>query len=420
MKIMRFLRHWWLRISLLFTIIGPGIVAGTADNDAGGITTYSVVGAHFGYQMLWVLPLAGAVLWLTQDMGARLGLTTGKGLAALIRENFSIRLTLFVIVVTMAVNWLVLVAGFAGIASIADLYGVPRAAATLCAAAALSFIIVKGNFQLLQRVFLTSSLLFIAYIIAGLRADPDWSAVAGGLLLPQISRDPAFLHTAMALVGTTVTAWGQFFVQSFYVDKGVRYPAMRLIRWDITAGTFWCIAVAFFIILATASTLHVRGIEIRDAAHAALALEPFAGAFATHLFAWGLLNAALLGVGVVSISTAYMVTEAFGWEGKMDLGMKESPGFYRLLVAALFTAALFVLIPRIPLIATIVFPQALNTILLPIVFICTYILLNRKDVMRDQVNTFRYNFISLSVIVGIIALNGAYFYSLIEKFLKML
>src|SRR3989338_3964125 len=189
MKIMRFLRHWWLRISLLFTIIGPGIVAGTADNDAGGITTYSVVGAHFGYQMLWVLPLAGAVLWLTQDMGARLGLTTGKGLAALIRENFSIRLTLFVIVVTMAVNWLVLVAGFAGIASIADLYGVAPRAGAPGAAPALSFIIVKGNFQLLQRVFLTSSLLFIAYIIAGLRADPDWSAVAGGLLLPKISRD---------------------------------------------------------------------------------------------------------------------------------------------------------------------------------------------------------------------------------------
>jgi Mn2+/Fe2+ NRAMP family transporter len=417
---MKFLRNWWIRLSLLFTIIGPGIISGTADNDAGGITTYSVVGAHFGYQMLWLLPLVGALLWLTQDMGARLGFTTGKGLAALIRENFSIKMTFFVIIATTVINWTVIVAEFAGIASVAHLYNLPRGITVLCAAAIISFIIIKGNFQIVQRVFLTSSMLYIGYLIAGLEARPDWSAVAFGTLVPHFPSDTRFLYTSVALVGTTVTAWGQFFVQSYYVDKGSKAHNMRLIRWDITAGTVWCVAVAFFIMVAAASTLYLRGIPVEDAAQAALALEPFAGEFAKHLFAWGLLNASLLGAGVVTISTSYMVTEAFGWERKVDLGMKESPEFYRLLVAALFTAALFVLIPHLPLIATIVFPQALNTFLLPVIFISMYLLLNRKDVMGDQVNTFHYNVVSLIAIVSVIGLNGVYFYSLIEKFLKLL
>lgn len=415
---MNFLHNWWLKLSLLFTIIGPGIISGTADNDAGGITTYSVVGAHFGYQMLWLLPLTGAMLWLTQDMGARLGYTTGKGLAALIRENFSIRITFFVIIVTMLVNWSVIVAEFAGIASVANLYRVPPSVLVLISAAVISFIVIKGNFQIVQRVFLTSSILYIAYMIAGFQARPDWSAVAAGTLLPHFPNDTRFLYTAVALVGTTVTAWGQFFIQSYYVDKGIDAHNSRLIRWDITAGTIWCVAVAFFIMVAAASTLYVHGIPVEDAAHAALALEPFAGEFAKHLFAWGLLNASLLGAGVVTISTSYMVTEAFGWERKVDLGMKESPEFYRLLVTALFTAALFVLIPRLPLIATIVFPQALNTFLLPVLFISMYILLNRKEVMGEKVNTVRYNIFSMLAIVSIIALNGMYLFSLIEKFIN--
>lgn len=380
----------WL---LILSVIGPGIITGTADNDAGGITTYAVAGASFGYKMLWILVIIAIILGITQEMGARLGLVTGKGLAALIRENFSIKITTFVVIVTFAANWANVLADFAGIASVADIYGFPRWIAVPVVAVIIWFIVYKGSFKLVQKIFLTSAVLFLAYVVAGLMSHPSWNEAVQGIIKPTADMNPAFFYTAVAMIGTTVTAWGQFFVQSYYVDKGVSAEHMKYARWDIVAAAFWTSIVAFFIIIATAATLHVAGITIQDAGQAAMALEPFAGAFAKHLFAWGLLNASLLGLAVVAMTSSYLVTEAFGWEGRVDL-KKESPVFYGLFTFCVFSTAAAILIPGLPLVQIIVGSQMLNTFVLPVLFIAILALLNKKKLMGKHVNSLAGNIVS--------------------------
>lgn len=383
------------RIKLLMglSIIGPGIIAGTADNDAGGITTYSVVGASFGYKMLWILFVITFILAITQEMGARLGLVTGKGLAALIRENFGIKITTFVVVITFLANWTNILAEYAGISSVADLYGVPRYIVIPIAAILISFLVYKGSFRIVQKVFLTSSLLFFAYVIAGFMAHPDWSQALHGTFVPQIEFTPTFLYTAVALIGTTITAWGQFFVQSYFVDKGGSAEHLKYARADVFVGSFWTNFVAFFIVIATAATVYKAGIVIQDAGQAAKALEPLAGAFAKHLFAWGLLNASMLGLAVVSMTSSYLVTEAFGWEGRVDL-KKESPSFYKLFAFCIFSTAAAMFIPGLPLLTILVGSQMLNTFVLPILFVAILILLNKKSLMGKYKNGWFANIVS--------------------------
>ncbi len=400
-RVQRFKMKWLL----ILGIIGPGIVAGTADNDAGGIATYSVAGASFGYKMLWILFLITFILAITQEMGARLGLVTGKGLAALIRENFSIKTTAFVVVVTFIANWANILAEYAGISAVADIYGVPRYIAIPLAGLAIWFVIYKGSFKFVQKIFLTSSLLFFAYIIAGFMAHPQWGDIAQGTFIPQVEWTPAFFYTAVALIGTTITAWGQFFVQSYYVDKGVAAEHMKYSRWDVFAGAFWTNFVAFFIVIATGATLYKAGVTINDAGQAATALEPFVGAFAKHLFAWGLLNASLLGLAVVSMTSAYVVTEAFGWEGRVDL-KQESPSFYRIFAFCIFSTALAILIPGLPLVPILVGSQMLNTFVLPVLFIAILVLLNRQNLMGKFKNTLWMNIISWLSVFFVMAMAG--------------
>lgn len=400
-RVQRFKMKWLL----ILAVIGPGIIAGTADNDAGGIATYSVAGATFGYKMLWILFLITFILAITQEMGARLGLVTGKGLAALIRENFSLKTTTFVVAITFIANWANILAEYAGISAVADIYGVPRYIAVPMAGLAIWFVIYKGSFKFVQRIFLTSSLLFFAYIIAGFMAHPQWGEIAKGTFIPQIEWTPAFFYTAVALIGTTITAWGQFFVQSYYVDKGIAAEHLKLSRWDVFAGAFWTNFVAFFIVMATAATLYKTGIAIDDAGQAAVALEPLAGAFAKHLFAWGLLNASLLGLAVVAMTSSYVVTEAFGWEGRVDL-KQESPSFYRIFAFCVFSTALVILIPGLPLIPLLVGSQMLNTFVLPVLFIAILILLNRENLMGKLKNTLWMNIISWISILFIMAMAG--------------
>jgi Mn2+/Fe2+ NRAMP family transporter len=390
----------WL---LILSVIGPGIITGTADNDAGGITTYAVSGASFGYKMLWLLVIIAFILGITQEMGARLGLVTGKGLAALIRENFSIRITTFIVIVTFLANWTNVLGDFAGIASVADVYGFPRWIAVPVAAFLIWLIVYKGSFKFVQKIFLTSALLFLAYVVAGYMAHPNWGAVAGAVFKPALDLDPAFFYTAVAMIGTTVTAWGQFFVQSYYVDKGVSAEHIKYSRWDIIAAAFWTSIVAFFIIIATAATLHVSGITIEDAGQAAIALEPLAGTFAKHLFAWGLLNASLLGLAVVAMTSSYLVTEAFGWEGRVDL-KKESPVFYGLFTFCVFSAAAAILIPGLPLVSIIVGSQMLNTFVLPVLFIAILALLNKKSLMGKHVNGPFANIVSWMSVLFIVVM----------------
>lgn len=400
-RVHRFKMKWLL----ILGIIGPGIVAGTADNDAGGITTYSVAGASFGYKMLWILFLITFILAITQEMGARLGLVTGKGLAALIRENFSLKTTTFVVVITFLANWANILAEYAGVSSVADIYGVPRYIAIPLAAVATWFVVYKGSFKFVQKIFLTSSLLFFAYVIAGFMANPHWGEVAKGTLIPQVEWTPGFFYTAVALIGTTITAWGQFFVQSYYVDKGVAAEHLKYSRWDVFAGSFWTNFVAFFIVLATAATLYSAGIAINDAGQAAVALEPFVGTFAKHLFAWGLLNASLLGLAVVSMTSSYVVTEAFGWEGRVDL-KQESPAFYKIFGFCIFSTALAILIPGLPLVPILVGSQMLNTFVLPVLFIAILVLLNKQALMGKFKNSLVMNIISWLSVLFVVGMAG--------------
>lgn len=393
-----------LKLLLILGVIGPGIITGTADNDAGGITTYSVVGSGFGFKMLWILFIIAFILGITQEMGARLGLVTGRGLAALMRENFSLKVTTFVVLVTFLANWANIVADFAGIASVADIYGVPRFLAVPLAAVLIWLIVRLGSFKIVQKVFLTSSILFFSYVIAGIMAKPDWGGALKGLASPQVEWSTGFFYTAVAMIGTTVTAWGQFFVQSYYVDKGVAAEHLRYSRFDIFAGSLWTIIVAFFIVVATSSTLYVAHINIQDAGQAAMALEPFAGAFAKHLFAWGLLNASLLGLAVVAMTSSYMITEAFGWEGRVDL-KKESPSFYRIFAIGVFSSAVAILIPGLPLVTIIVGSQMLNTFVLPMLFVAILKLLNNEKLMGSFKNSFWLNVVSWVSVVFLVLMS---------------
>ena len=393
------------RILFILSIVGPGIIAGTADNDAGGITTYSVVGASFGYGMLWILLLITLILALTQEMGARLGLVTGKGLAALLRENFSLRMTAFVVVITFLANWANILSEYAGISTVADMYGVPHFVAVGLSGAAIWYVVRKGSFAIVQRVFLTSAVLFLAYIAAGVMAHPNWHAALLGTLVPTVAWSREYFYTAVALIGTTITAWGQFFVQSYFVDKGVAAEHLTYSRWDIFLGAFWTDFVAFFIVLATAATLYAHGVHIDDAGQAAEALVPFAGALAKHLFAWGLLNASLLGLAVISMTSAYVLTEAFGWEGRVDY-KQQSPLFFGIFGFCVFSAALAILIPGLPLVTILVGSQALNTFVLPVLFVAILRLLNTKKLMGEQVNTRWLNVVSWAAVAFLVGMSG--------------
>lgn len=399
----------WPRFLVILAVIGPGIITGTADNDAGGIATYSMSGALFGYQLLWVLALITVVLAITQEMGARLGIVTGKGLAALIRENFSFRATFFIIAFSFIANWANVLAEFAGIASIAKIYHFSPFLIVLPAAVTISWIVIQGNFKNIQRVFLTSSFLYIAYVVAGFMAHPDWTAAIKNTVMPSWQANKEFLFITIALIGTTVTVWGQFFIQSYFAEKGVRAKDLSLARADVYVGSFWTNFVAFFIIVATAGTLYVKGISIKDAADAAISLEPFAGALAKHLFAWGLFNASMLGAGVVTISTAYTITEAFGWEGRVNSSWKESPAFYKIFSFCIVSTAALVLIPKFPLVPVLVASQALNTFVLPLLFYYLITLLNRNDLMGKHKNTMFFNLVGWVSVILLTSLNLIYF-----------
>lgn len=408
-------KKMWPRLLIMLSVIGPGIIAGTADNDAGGIATYSVAGALFGFSLLWILPIVILVLAITQEMGARLGIVSGKGLAALIRENFDFRATFLIVILSFIANWANILAEFAGIASVARIYNFPAWILVLASAALISWMVIAGNFKSIQRIFLTSSALYLAYIFAGFMAHPHWSSALKATITPTWQPTGAYIFMAIATIGTTITIWGQFFIQSYFAEKGVRTKDFSLARVDVYLGSFWTGLVAFFIVIATAGTLFVNHITIQDAADAARALTPFAGAFAKHLFAWGLYNASMLGAGVVTISTAYIITEAFGWEGKVNASFKESPAFYKLFLFCIVSTALLVLIPNFPLVPTLVVSQALNTFVLPVLFYFLLRLLNRTDIMGKHKNSRLINVLAVSSIILLSALNLSYFAFLIFR-----
>ena len=381
------LPNWRVRMLATLAVLGPGLVSGFADNDAGGITTYSLAGANFGYALLWVILASQVVLFFTQEVGARLGLATGKGLIALIRERWGVRWTVFAALLMLVANLGSIVAEFAGIGSALGIFGIPTQISAAVAAIVVVAFIALGSYSRVQYFFVGVGVLVSgAYIFSAFQAEPDWALAAQSLIHPQLSSSPAYWLAVVGTVGTTITPWGQAFIESYVVDKGLRPDDLRGSRVDVFAGALITNVIAGFILIACAATLYANGIKITTAADAAQALEPIAGAAASTLFAIGLLGASFLGLGVVPLTSAYTTCEAFGWETGVDWNWRDAPAFYGLLAFFIGFAALFVMIPGLPLITVMFLAQVLNALLLPFILVFVMLLASDRELMGPLVS----------------------------------
>jgi NRAMP (natural resistance-associated macrophage protein)-like metal ion transporter len=362
-------------------------VSGFADNDAGGITTYSLAGANFGYTLLWVVLVSQVVLYFTQETGARLGLATGKGLMGLIRERWGVKWTVFAALLLLAANLGSIVAEFAGIGSALGIFGVPTQISAAIAAIVVVAFIALGSYRRVQLLFvLIGAGVSGAYVFSAVASQPDWGHALQSLIRPQLSSSPAYWLAVVGVVGTTITPWGQGFIQSYVVDKGLRAEDLRSSRVDVFFGALVTNVIAAFIVIACAATLFEHGIKITSAADAAQALEPIAGAAAATIFALGLLGASFLGLGVVPLASAYSTCEAFGWETGVDWNWRDAPAFYGLLAFFIGFAALFVMIPGLPLITVMFSAQVLNALLLPFILVFVMRLASDTELMGSLVS----------------------------------
>lgn len=382
-------------------ILGPGMVAANAGNDAGGIATYASTGATYGYRLLWVMLPIAVSLAIVQEMCARMGAVTGKGLADLIRERFGVRWAALVMLALLVANTGVTISEFVGIAAAAELFGVSRFVAVPLAALGVWWLVVRGSYRRVERVFLMMSLVFIGYIVSAFLARPQWSAVWTGTVKPGFENlDSAYLFTIIALIGTTISPYMQVFVQSSVVEKGVTAEDYNLTRADVWVGTVFSISISFFIIISTAAALNVHGIEVETAADAARALEPLAGRYATVLFATGLLGASLLAAGVLPLATAYSISEAFGFEKGVSHSFREAPIFLGIFTFLVAVGAFVAILPGLPIISVLVTTQVVNGLLLPIILVAVLRLAGDRELMGAQANGRIYNIIAwLTVII---------------------
>lgn len=401
MSLFKLIRKRFLFLIPIFAILGPGIISGIADNDAGGITNYSIAGANFGYSLLWILFLTTFALALTQEIGARMGLVTGKGLGSLIREKFGVRWTAFIMVILFVANMGTIAAGFAGIAASMEIFHIPKLISVPTAAVGIFILVTKGNFKRLERLFLLMSIFYISYILSAVIAKPDWGLALKELVTPSLDLKASLMLTIMAVIGTTITPWGQFFIQDYVVDKRLTKDDLKIERGDVFFGSFLTNFIAFFIIVATAATLFEKGIRIDDAKDAALALEPLAGKAAATIFGLGFLNASLFGAIIVSVSTAYVITEAFGVESGLNFGFRQAKEFYALLAFSLVFGATVVALPFLPLIQILIITQALNALLLLPIFVFLYLLSNDKKILGEYKNNKLVNFLLILVFLVI-------------------
>lgn len=396
----------WKYILFILGIIGPGIITATVDNDAGGITTLSVAGAHFGYSLLWTLIPITLLLVIVQEMVARLGAVTGKGLADLIRENFGVKITFFIMIGLVIANLFVTIAEFAGIAAAGELLGFSRYIVLPLVAVMIWFLILKLNYKILEKFFLVVALFYFAYIISGFMAKPDWGIAMKELVTPQIQFSKGYLFLLIALIGTTITPWMQFYLQSSIVEKGIRKAEYKYSKWDVIIGSITTDIVSFFVIVTCAVVLFTHGIRIESAVDAARALQPLAGQYTFLLFAVGFFAAALFGAFILPISTSFYVCEALGWESGVNKKFKEAKSFYILLALMIVISSAVILIPQINLIYVMLFAQFINGLLLPVILIIILKLVNKKELMGEYRNKKWVNIISWTGCVLVIGVSA--------------
>lgn len=406
------IKRYFLRFLPILAVIGPGIIAGSVDNDAGGIATYSVAGASFGYTLLWVLFLTTFALIITQEIGARMAVVTGKGLASLIREKFGIKWTTFIMVVLLIANIGTIAAEFAGIAAALELFHIPRIFSVTIAGILIYFLVTKWNFKRLERIFLITSAFYLVYIISAALAHPIWTDALKGLVMPSFQFNKNYLLTLIALIGTTITPWGQFFIQDYVVDKKLSKGDLQIERGDVMFGSFLTNFISFFIIVACSATIFAHGLKITDAKDAALALKPLAGNLASLLFSFGLLNASIFGAALVPVSTSYVVTEAFGFESGLNFTFDEAPEFYGLFAFLLVIGALLVILPFIPLLTILFVSQAINAILLLPILVFVFLLSNDKKLLNGYVNGKIINTVVILTFIAIAASSCIYAFTL--------
>jgi NRAMP (natural resistance-associated macrophage protein)-like metal ion transporter len=394
------------RLLLLLALAGPGFIAANAGNDAGGITTWSVIGSRYGYSMIWLLVAITPVLAIVQEMNARVGVVTGRGLAALIRENFSLRITALAILAAVVANFGTTVAEFSGVAAASELFHVPRYVAVPAVAVAVWLLVTRGSYRKVERVLLALGFVLLTYVVSGILAGPDWSEALHGATHPSIEWDRLWIFTVIAAVGTTLTPWGQFFIQAAVVDKKVSWKQFAYTKYEIYAGSVFMTMIDFFIVVACAATLYADGIVVQSAEEAALALVPFLGVAAQYLFAVGLLSVSILAAGVLPLATAYVVCEAFGFESGLDNSFREAPVFNGIITFLTFVPAAVAIIPGLPLVTVILVAQSLNGILLPVILIFTLLLINNPRVMGEHVNGRVRNVVAWGFTAALIGMSG--------------
>jgi NRAMP (natural resistance-associated macrophage protein)-like metal ion transporter len=372
---------------LLGSIIGPGIITANIDNDAGGIATYSIAGAHFGYALLWTMVPATVVLIVVQEMASRMGVVTGKGLAALIRERFGVLVTFWLMVALLVTDLGNTTAEFAGWAASMELFGVSKYVSVPLGALFIWLLVVKGSYRAFERIFLGICLVYLTYVVAAVMAKPDWVDVAKHTLRPTLRFDAAYLSMTIGLVGTTIAPWMQFYLQSAIVEKGVRPDQYWGTRVDVIVGSFMTDIVALFIMVACGATLFHAGIRVDSAEQAAQALTPLAGRYASLLFAAGLANASLFSACILPLATAFYICEAMGWEAGVDKTFREAPQFMGLYTGFIVVGALIVMIPRVPLIPIMWITQVINGIMLPFVLLLMLKLVNDEALMKGWTNS---------------------------------
>lgn len=402
------LRRWRIRILIFLAVLGPGFITANVDNDAGGILTYSQAGAQYGYSLLWTMIPMTLALIVVQEMCARLGVVTGKGLSDLIREEFGLRATFFTMILLVIVNFTNVIAEFSGIAGSLGLFHISKFIAVPVCAAMVWFLVVQGNYKSVEKIFLGASVFYVAYIIAGVLAGPDWhDAVLATIKLPARAEwsNKDYVAMTVTVIGATIAPWMQFYMQSSVVEKGVSIKNYAASRLDVIVGSLFTDIVAWFIVVACAATLFTHGLGgIQVAADAAEAMKPLAGKYAYLLFAIGLFNASLFAASIMPLSTAYTVCEGLGLESGVDKSFGEAPVFYWLYTLLIIGGAAVVLLPDFPLVKMMLLSQFLNGLLVPVIIIFMLRLINRKDLMGKYKNTLGFNIVAWLTVVVITVL----------------
>lgn len=398
-------KRFFKRLAIFLAILGPGIITGSVDNDAGGITTYSVAGAIYGYNLIWTLIPSFIVLIVIQEMNARMGIVTGKGLADLIRENAGVKVTFFIFIGLLIADIGNTTTEFAGVAGSMEVFSVSKYISVPIIGFLIWILVVKGTYQIAERIFLIFSVSLLMYVVSALMGQPHWSEIGHAIVHPKFPVNSQSIAMIIGVVGTTIAPWMQFYMQSSVIEKGLKMKNYKYSLIDIVVGCVATVVVAFFIIIACASTLHENGIQINEAKDAALALKPLAGALAGQVFAFGLFIASIFSATILPLATAFYVCEAFGFEAGIDKKWKEAPEFYVLYTAILVISAAIILLPNAPLIQISLWSQVINGILLPVVLICMILLVNKKEIMGQYVNKPLNNIIGWTTILILVGLS---------------